>query len=87
MALYSLPHAELFRDSFKTLYACTPSGVEDLRIIDITSIQAVVAMIPMPHVDGDPPGLWTPVEKSGMDDMDGLEDADDDGEDDAPDDL
>jgi hypothetical protein len=48
VSVYSLPDEELLQASFFTLWSCTYHGDETLSIIDIKSITAVVAMVPLP---------------------------------------
>lgn len=70
VSVYSRQIQELYNDSYGTLYACTYSGAADLRIIPISDITSLVSMQPMPRLPSDPPNLWFPAEKSGLDDMD-----------------
>ncbi|KAF8220834.1 hypothetical protein L208DRAFT_1331490 [Tricholoma matsutake] len=54
ISVYSPPHAGLFEASNRTILSCTYHGDAHLKVIDISSIVLVVAMIPHdPFVDGD----------------------------------
>ncbi|EAU90253.2 hypothetical protein CC1G_11577 [Coprinopsis cinerea okayama7 len=63
--LFSTPDRDLWERSKKTLWACTkldpPHG---LRIVEVSQIQALVSMQPLPPLPGEPEGRWFPVEKS-----------------------
>ena len=45
---YSEPEEDLFRESHGTLYVCKKLGEDGLMVIDVKTIQGVVAMIPFP---------------------------------------
>ncbi|KAI9450372.1 hypothetical protein HD554DRAFT_2006631, partial [Boletus coccyginus] len=44
--LYSHPNLQLLQESSGTVVSCTKLSEQDLVVIDISCIQAVVAMIP-----------------------------------------
>ncbi|KAG2139702.1 hypothetical protein DEU56DRAFT_697340, partial [Suillus clintonianus] len=43
---YSQPHSDLLEKSFQTVYACTHRADASLRLVEVTTIQSVVAMVP-----------------------------------------
>ncbi len=49
VSLYSPPDAGLLESSFNTVWSCRPGAENALTIIDVTSIQSVVAMVPHPR--------------------------------------
>ena len=51
VSMYTAPVENLLRSSHHTLWSCYPGGDTNLRVIDIKSIQAVVAVVPHPKVD------------------------------------
>ena len=65
VTLYSLPDEDLLAQSHGVLVSCTKLSEDGLCIVDISSIQSVIAMIP--H---SPPGVieerYFLVEKTGM---------------------
>jgi hypothetical protein len=69
VALYSLPHARLLELSSDTLMSCTHLGDAGIKVIEVKSITAVIAMVPhQPRLGGDPPELrYFVVEKPGED--------------------
>src|SRR5215475_2594338 len=53
VSLYSHPHPELLKASYNTLWSCTYSHDNTFSVIDVKSIQSVIAMIshqPFPDV-------------------------------------
>lgn len=46
VSTYSAPHQHLFELSHHTLWSCTHGGDTSLMVIDVKSIEAVVAMVP-----------------------------------------
>jgi hypothetical protein len=46
VSVYSPPHAGLFEESNGTVLSCIYLGAANLKVIDISSIVSVVAMIP-----------------------------------------
>jgi hypothetical protein len=65
VSTYSAPHQHLFQLSYHTLWSCTHGGDSSLMVIDIKSIEAVVAMVPhQPFPDS--PGRYFLVEKPGL---------------------
>jgi hypothetical protein len=66
VSTYSAPHRQLFEISYGTLWSCTFGGDNSLIVIDVKSIEAVVAMVPhQPFPDS--PGRFFLVEKPGLD--------------------
>ena len=65
VTLYSHPHPHLLHESFGTVVSCTKLGEESLTVIQISAIQAVVAMIPH-KLSVDEENRYFLVEKSGM---------------------
>jgi hypothetical protein len=63
VSFYSLPHQELLELSYNTLLSCTHE--KDLKVIDVRSIHAVVAMVPHQPFPGEP--RYYVVEKPGLD--------------------
>jgi hypothetical protein len=54
VSVYSPPHAGLFEASNGTVLSCTYHGEAGFKVIDISSIVSVVAMIPHdPFADGE----------------------------------
>ncbi|KIK15072.1 hypothetical protein PISMIDRAFT_16793 [Pisolithus microcarpus 441] len=65
--LYSHPHPHLLDNSYGVLASCTKLGEASLQVVKISSIQAVVAMVPHhPVVNGVPEDRYFLVEKTGM---------------------
>ena len=46
ISIYSDPHAQLLAQSHGTLISCLYSGDNALSVVDVSSIQSVVGMIP-----------------------------------------
>jgi hypothetical protein len=66
VSTYSAPNQHLFELSYCTLWSCTHGGDNSLVVIDVKSIEAVVAMVPhQPFRDS--PGRYFLVEKPGLD--------------------
>ncbi|KAG1900656.1 uncharacterized protein F5891DRAFT_951969, partial [Suillus fuscotomentosus] len=66
ISLYSTPDYELLLESYNTLYSCTHQGNESLMVVEVFTIQAVIAMFP--HKLPDNPELcFFLVEKPGLD--------------------
>ena len=78
--LYSCPDPYLLHESFRTVASCTKLEEESLTVIQISAIQAVVAMIPHKMSQAvDKENRYFLVEKSGMELAQfGEEDDDDD---------
>ena len=67
ISVYSPPHAGLFEASNGTVLSCTYHGDIRLKVIDISSIVSVVAMIPhVPFVNGDMQERYFVAEKPGL---------------------
>jgi hypothetical protein len=67
VSVYSPPHAGLFEASNGTVLSCIYRGEADLKVIDISSIVSVVAMIPHdPFADGDTQERYFVAEKPGL---------------------
>ena len=67
VTLYSRPDPHLLHESFRTVASCTKLGEESLTVIQISAIQAVVAMIPHKLSQAvDEENRYFLVEKSGM---------------------
>lgn len=68
VTLYSDPHAYLLEQSYGVLASCTKLGGASLQVIEISTIQSVVAMIPHhPMVHGvAEDGRYFLAEKMGM---------------------
>ncbi|KAG1732711.1 hypothetical protein EDB19DRAFT_1596765, partial [Suillus lakei] len=43
---FDQPHPELLERSYQTVFACHHHGDKSLRLIEVSIIQAVVAMVP-----------------------------------------
>ncbi|KAG2109538.1 hypothetical protein DEU56DRAFT_749953 [Suillus clintonianus] len=69
VSLYSAPDKQLLELSHQTVWSCTNQGEVGLRVVDVTDIQAVVAVIP--HRPTLPSGVTEDrvfvVEKTGLD--------------------
>jgi hypothetical protein len=66
VSVYSAPHQHLFELSYSTLWSCTHGGDNSLMVIDVKSIEAVVAMVPHQPFPNSP-GHFFLVEKPGLD--------------------
>ena len=64
ISFYSLPHQELLELSYNTLISCTHDE-KDLKVIDVQSIRAVVALVPHQPFPGEQ--RYFVVEKPGLD--------------------
>lgn len=69
VSLYSAPDKQLLELSHQTVWSCTNQGEVGLRVVDVTDIQAVIAVIP--HRPTLPSGATEDrvfvVEKTGLD--------------------
>jgi hypothetical protein len=87
LSVYSPPDPGLFEASNGTVLSCTYHGDACLKVIDVSSIVSVVAMIPHnPFADGDTQEQYFVAEKPGLEAtvLGGIEEdqeAQDDGED------
>lgn len=63
VSCYSQPHPDLLKVSQGTLFSCTRQGI--VKVIDVKSISAVVAMVPHQPFPGE--GRFFLVEKPGLD--------------------
>lgn len=63
---FSQPHTDLFKNLFQTVFACRYNGDASLKLLEVHTIQSVVAMIPhsFPGIDGI---LFYLVEHPGLD--------------------
>jgi hypothetical protein len=63
---FSQPHTNLFKNSFQTVFACRYNGDASLKLVEVHTIQSVVAMIPHSFlgIDGI---LFYLVERPGLD--------------------
>jgi hypothetical protein len=71
VSVYSPPHAGLFEASNGTILSCTYHGAANIKVIDISSIVSVVAMVPhdpFPNVShgGDKQERYFVAEKPGL---------------------
>jgi hypothetical protein len=67
---YSPPDVDVLEDSYHTLWVCSYTGDQNLKVIPMSTIISVISMQPLPRKEGDAENLWFVVEKSGLDDMD-----------------
>ena len=67
---YSPPDADILEDSYHTLWVCSYTGDQNLKVIPTSTITSVISMQPLPRQEGDAENLWFVVEKSSLDDMD-----------------
>ncbi|KAF8994827.1 hypothetical protein BDQ17DRAFT_1392359 [Cyathus striatus] len=69
VSLFTKPDQQLFEDSCGTVLSCMLMGETSLRVVNVKSIQSVVAAIPFPHNDNYPEleGNVFIVEKPGLD--------------------
>ena len=65
VSLYSLPHQDLLEFLYHTLLSCTHEN--DLKVIDVKSICAVVAMILHKPFSGETQERYFVVKKPGLD--------------------
>jgi hypothetical protein len=51
---FSQPHLALLEQSFQTVFVCRHNADNSLKLIEVSTIQAVVAMVPhqFPGIDG-----------------------------------
>ncbi|KIK34825.1 hypothetical protein CY34DRAFT_110128 [Suillus luteus UH-Slu-Lm8-n1] len=63
---FGSPHPELLESSFQTIFTCHYQGDASLKLIEVFTVQSVVAMIPhqFPGIDG---VLFYLVERLGLD--------------------
>ena len=69
VSVYTRPVQALLIESSNTLWACQYTGVDNLRVVPLSSIDACVSIQPLPPLPDDPPGLWFVLEKSGLEDV------------------
>jgi hypothetical protein len=46
VSVWSLPHPELWEQSYRTCYSSVHRGQDAMLVLDVTEIQTVVAMVP-----------------------------------------
>ena len=63
---YSPPHTEILEESYHTFWSCTHGEIENMEIIPVKSILAVVAMIPHNLTSNDPKQQYFLSEKPGL---------------------
>jgi hypothetical protein len=63
---YSPPHAGILEESYHTLWSCTHGEIENMEVIPVKSIIAVVAMIPHNLTPNDPEQQYFLSEKPGL---------------------
>jgi hypothetical protein len=63
---YSPPHTGILEESYHTLWSCTHGEIENMEIIPVKSILAVVAMIPHNLTPNDPEQQYFLSEKPGL---------------------
>jgi hypothetical protein len=82
VSTYCPPHEGILQRSHNTLWSCTHGRIENMEIISVKTILAVVAMIPHKLFQNDPEQWYFLAEKPGLDiaHMGGVEE-------DIPDDL
>ncbi|KAG1823285.1 hypothetical protein EV424DRAFT_1321265 [Suillus variegatus] len=66
VSLYSPPNYQLLEESYHTLYSCTYQGNEALKLVDVSTIQSVIAMVPH-KLPGSLELCFFLVEKPGLD--------------------
>lgn len=65
VSLYSAPDAGLLRESLGTVWSCQYQGDTGMRVVDVKSLQSVVAIVPFPgHSILNGPAFF--VEKMGL---------------------
>ena len=69
VSVYSRPVQALLDESSNTLWACQYTGVDDLRVVPLSSIVACVSVQHLPPLPDDLPGLWFVLEKLGLEDV------------------
>ena len=52
LSRYTRPDLELLTKSVETVWSCRASGDDDIQVIDVKAISAVVAMVPHPRRAG-----------------------------------
>jgi hypothetical protein len=69
VSVYSPPHTGLFEASNGTVLSCTYHGAAKIKVINISSIVSVVAMVPhdpFPNTNGDKQERYFVAEKPGL---------------------
>ena len=64
VSVYSPVDRDLLKESYNTLWTCTYQGDQALKVIDVTMITAVIALLPLP---GGQDGTLFLCEKPGLD--------------------
>jgi hypothetical protein len=67
ISCYSRPDGGLLERSYNTLLSCTYSGDASVKVIEVESIKAVVAMVPHRPFQGETAERYFIVEKPGLD--------------------
>ena len=67
VSVYSPPDERLLEMSYNILLSCTYAGDADLRVVEVESVKAVVAMVPHQPFQGDTVERYFVVEKPGLD--------------------
>ena len=65
--MWSDPDPWLLEESSQAVYACTYRGQDNLEVIEVKTIFAVVAMVPMKPALGDHSLLFFLIDKPGLD--------------------
>lgn len=67
VSCYSRPDRGLLEQSYNTLLSCTYDGDACVKVIEVESIKAVVAMVPHQPFQGESTERYFVVEKPGLD--------------------
>ena len=67
VSMWSEPDQELLERSSQAVYTCTYHGQDDLQVIKVKAISAIVAMVPMRPSEGDCCTHFFLIEKPGLD--------------------
>ena len=63
---YSPLDADILEDSYHTLWVCSYTGDQNLKVIPTSTITSMISMQPLPRKEGDAENLWFVVEKSSL---------------------
>lgn len=67
VSMYSRPDPVLLEESYGTLWSCAYVGLDSLRVLPVSFIEAVVAVVPFDHSVGRQDTRHFVVEKPGLD--------------------
>ena len=65
VSVYSWPIEELLEESYNELWACDYKGIDNLQVIETSSILSVVSMQLLPPLPGEPDNRWFIIHNKG----------------------